>query len=374
MTVALRGNLRDFGIAEVFQLIGQQRKTGFLDITADAQTMRLAFDAGRVVWARPVGVTEDVVVGERLVRCGLLMQPRLMELQRESEHSARAVGTLAVDSEILAAADLEQIEELITDETIFTVLRWSVGSFDFSAQAIGHDRPPDKLLAAEEILMDGLRRVDEWGTFAALVPSGDTIFERSGGMDAYRRKLGQEGRQRLQRIEKIYALVDGRLPVQRVIDLSRLGLFDGTRALAELHRDQLITPLTGMQARLRARKRESDTRPVAERVRWWIAAAFPVALLGLVTSIILNDARVADSSEVFPIDRAPLRAARAVFEKRRLRHALEAQHMLWGRWPETLDEPDQTRLLGRPTLAAADDAAYYYVRRGNGILLLAPER
>ena len=32
MSIALRGNLRDFGIAEVFQLIGQQRKTGILEI------------------------------------------------------------------------------------------------------------------------------------------------------------------------------------------------------------------------------------------------------------------------------------------------------------------------------------------------------
>ena len=32
MPVALRGNLKDFGIADVFQLIGHQRKTGQLEI------------------------------------------------------------------------------------------------------------------------------------------------------------------------------------------------------------------------------------------------------------------------------------------------------------------------------------------------------
>ena len=32
MAVALHGNLRDFGIGEVFQLIGQQRKTGVLEV------------------------------------------------------------------------------------------------------------------------------------------------------------------------------------------------------------------------------------------------------------------------------------------------------------------------------------------------------
>jgi hypothetical protein len=34
VSVGLSGNLRDFGIADVFQLIGQQRKTGVLDLTS----------------------------------------------------------------------------------------------------------------------------------------------------------------------------------------------------------------------------------------------------------------------------------------------------------------------------------------------------
>ncbi|MFP6607070.1 MAG: DUF4388 domain-containing protein, partial [Myxococcota bacterium] len=46
MSVALRGNLQDFGIAEIFQLIGQQRKTGILDVSHGGDTLRLAFDTG----------------------------------------------------------------------------------------------------------------------------------------------------------------------------------------------------------------------------------------------------------------------------------------------------------------------------------------
>ena len=49
MSIALHGNLRDFGIAEVFQLIGQQRKTGTLVIGEGGDAVYLAFDEGRVV-------------------------------------------------------------------------------------------------------------------------------------------------------------------------------------------------------------------------------------------------------------------------------------------------------------------------------------
>jgi hypothetical protein len=363
MSVALRGNLTDFGIADVFQLIGQQRKTGFLDVTTDGTTMRLAFDAGGVVWACPSGSAPGAVLGERLVRCGLLTQREFDELSRASEASARPISVLAVEAGGVSREDVEQIEELITDETIFVVLRCTSGSFDFSAKAVNHHRPREKLLAAEQILMDGLRKVDEWQTFSALVPSGETVFEPSGRTDG----LAAPGKR--ERI--VFGLVDGRLTAQRIIDLSRLGLFDATRALAELHHSGWIRPLSEGQTRMRSRKRDGSFRPVVETARWWLAAAFPVALLSLVVSMILQPTPTVDGPRVFPIVRAPLEQARAAFEKRRLRHVVEAEHMLSGRWPTQLEAADMASVGG--ALTPPDVGDYYYARRGNGIILLAPE-
>jgi hypothetical protein len=375
MPVALRGNLQDFGIAEVFQLIGQQRKTGVLDVTHDKQTLRLAFDSGCVVWARPVADTEDGVLGDRLVRCGLITQPRLEELESESELSARPLVSLAVDAGDVGAEDAAHIEELVTSETIFLVLRWSDGSFDFSAQGVRHDRPPEKLLAAEQILMDGLRMVDEWQTFAELVPDGETVFERSNPLAQYKQQVSGESKRRLPSVERVHSLIDGRLTAQRVIDLSRIGLFDATRALAELHSHGVIAPLSRGRARAARRGRKTDRplRPVVEKARWWLAAAFPIVVLSGLVSMIHSQQQPAQvGPPVFPITRAPLMDARQVFQKRAVRHALEAQHLLSGSWPTDLSGPDRTGLLEADALTQSD--AYYYARRGNGIVLLAPER
>lgn len=372
MSVALRGNLQDFGIAEVFQLIGQQRKTGTLDVSHGGQTLRLAFDAGCVVWARPAGPRDEDVIGERFVRCGLVTQERLEELRAESEVSARPVSVLAVDAEDVSTEAASQIEELITNETIFVVLRWPEGSFDFSAQAVNHDRPAEKLLAAEQILMDGLRMVDEWQTFAASVPDGETVFERQAPLALYKRDLSGEAKRRFPSVERVYGLVDGRLTAQRIIDLSRLGLFDATRALAELHQNDVIVPLSKRQARSRRRKSDRSLRPVAEQARWWLAAAFPIALLSGLVSVVLNQQPPQVLPPMFPIVRAPLAEAREVFEKRRLRHVLEAQRLLTGAWPRDLAGVDETGLLAGGSLTPAHDDPYYYARRGDGILLLAP--
>ena len=375
MSTALHGKLQDFGIAEVFQLIGQQRKTGVLDVTRNKETLRLAFDEGCVVWGRPVGAKEDGAIGDRLVRCGLITQERLEQLRAEAEVSARPVSQMAVDVGDIRAEDATAIEDLVTNDTVFVVLRWTDGSFDFSAQSVRHDRPKDKLLHAEQILMDGLRMVDEWQTFADLVPDGGTVFERKQPIALYQRGLSGEAKTRAPSVEKVFALVDGRLTAQRIIDLSRLGLFDATRALAELHHHDIIAPLSKRQAaRARRRSGESARRPVVESVRGPLAAAFPIALLAGLVSLILNQAPPDPGTVVFPIERAPLAEARQVFESRRLEHVLEAERLLSGSWPQSLEGPDPTGLLGGSDLTPRGAAPYYYARRGDGMILLAPAR
>jgi hypothetical protein len=97
-------------------------------------------------------------------------------------------------------------------------------------------------------------------------------------------------------------------------------------------------------------------------------------LLSVVVSTIFDQAPAGGAPEVFPIERFPLQRARDLFERRRFRHALEAERMLRGRFPERLADVERTGLLGRDALTPSNTADYYYVRRGKGVLLLSPER
>ena len=72
MRVGLSGNLVDFGIADVFQLIGQQRKTGLLELRTRGAEATLVFDGGSVVAALPAGDGDVDALSDKLVRCGLL--------------------------------------------------------------------------------------------------------------------------------------------------------------------------------------------------------------------------------------------------------------------------------------------------------------
>ncbi|HEY8154059.1 MAG TPA: DUF4388 domain-containing protein [Myxococcota bacterium] len=369
MSVGLHGNLGDFGIAEVFQLIGQQRKTGVLELSREDESVQFLFDRGAVVSAAPVGARPHAALGEMLVRCGQLTRDRVDELYQECDAGAQVLPRLAVAREWISQAEISEIEDLLTRETFFSVLRWADGSFRFGAREVEHPRRFGDLLGAEQILMDGLRMMDEWQSFSELVPSEDLVFRRSGGFEAFLGRQQEAAGPQQEQAERVFALVDGRLAVRRIIDLSRLGTFDATRSLAALTAAGAIEPVAGTGA---PRRRAAPRSPAFSRaqLRGWIGGLLPLSLLLLVAFASMNRIQPA-ASEGFAIRRDALATARAAYAARRVRHALEDHRMTAGSYPRDLAE---LRALPEDALASPGGATYYYAPRDAGAVLLAPER
>lgn len=289
MPVGLRGDLRDFGIGEVFQLIGQQRKTGVLVVDGDGDRLEVAFREGAVSWARAVGPHENAALGDMLVRIGLLTPDRLVSIEREAESAEDSFRKLLVHRGDLHADQIDEAEDLVARETIFRLLRWTQGSFHFEALPVQDPRPNARPLPAEQILMDGLRTVDEWRTLDAAATRKDTVFQRVGRFDRFREQAGARGTSELARAERVFLLVDGRLTARRVIDLSRLGLFEGARVLSEMRRAGVIEPLApDAVARFRPRRPRSGAPPAGavpsswrwlpswHSFWWWLRSAWRV--------------------------------------------------------------------------------------------------
>jgi len=373
MSVALRGNLEDFGIGEIFQLIGQQRKTGILEFSAKREQIRIRFDRGAVVSAAPVGPRPESALGDMLVRCGYLPRPEVDQLLNDCEASAQSLSRLAVSTGRLSEAAIEELESLLTRETIFDILRWSSGSFDFMAQDVEHDREFKSLLGAEQILMDGLRMVDEWQGLAEFVPSQDLVFARCGSFDSYRQAARGEAGAAIEGARSLFQMIDGRLPVRRVVDLSRLGTFDATQIIAELRRQELIEVVDPGRTR-RVRTPRVSASAGFGSLRKWLPALLSLALL-LAVAMRANREDPADSLPAFLIDSAPLAAVQEAYAARRVRSGIESYRFVAGRWPRRLGELEDSGLLDGRELASTRGRPYYYFeQRDGGVLLLAPER
>ncbi len=375
MSVALHGNLSDFGIAEVFQLIGQQRKTGTLVVGEGAASIFLAFDGGRVVRGGPSGAgSESTCLGRQLVRAGYLTREQLEDLENESERSARPLSDLFLATGLIERGTLEEVQHLLTRETVFDVIRRQSGDFHFTAEHVVHDTKPENLLGAEQILMDGLRMLDEWRTFADAVPSEEVVFRRVGNLESARALTKGDGDSRLGNAERVLQLIDGRLSVRRIIDLSRLGTFEATRVLAELRQAGVIDLTTPAQREPRKERRSTKKIELIPALRLCVGGLLPFAALAFMLLTTLQQTGPLGGLQGSPIPDRNLERMGQRFATELIRGAVETHFFETGSYPTSLDEIQAELLAESRSLTPSRLADYYYVVRDDEVVLLAPVR
>ena len=375
MSVALHGNLRDFGIGEVFQLIGQQQKTGVLEVSDGSVRLRVAFEGGAVVSGERVGAYDEAALGDMLVRTGLLTPQRLVTLERQIAERGAQLEALLRESGEIGDGQIDEIFSLVTREALFELLRWTRGSFHFTAGPIARRGDAGELIPAEQLLMDGLRMVDEWRTLDEGATDPDAVFAPAGSFDEFRRNERGESPDRLAVAERLFLLVDGREPVRRVVDLSRLGSFEGARWLTRFRRAGLIERAQPQLVVKKTRRRGRLALPSGPSPVGVLFAAAPWLLLAVVALAASRSEppRIAPSSSLR--ERAILHAARTSFETLRVRNLAEAYRYARGDWPGGMTDLRRFFHEARrhQPLAPLAPHEYHVARRGDGFVVLAPE-
>src|SRR3954470_4115659 len=269
--MALEGTLKDFSLADIFQLIGLQRKTGVLTLRAKDDTVTVTFLDGKVVGADSISHRLENRLGHVLIRSELLTQDQLnraLEIQKET---LQRLGFILVHYGIISVDALKQALQLQIMQIVFRLFRWKDGDYHFSQETtIEYDRDYVVPVSAESILMEGARMIDEWPIIEKRIRSYDMVFRKKhiaqeivvvGAEEAdevdfdtdatsmRRRKQFATDRIRISREEKtIYDLVDGTISVRDVMEMSKFSEFDTAKALYELLTRDLIEEVRGSAA------------------------------------------------------------------------------------------------------------------------------
>jgi hypothetical protein len=213
--------------------------------------------------------------------------------------------------------------------------------------------------------------LDEWRTFADRIPSEDTVFRRcAADPDAAEREACEVARSDAG--QRLLALVDGRLPVRRVIDLSRLGTFEGTRLLASCVDAGLLEP--GRVGSLPAGwMLWPEGSGQGHGLRAFAEIALPLLALLLVVSTLGTSAVPPTRGESWPIPRTDLEGAAEVEHMRALRKLAEVFHLMESRWPVTLEELPARGLVDSKALASPRGRPYHSKGPDGELVLLAPD-
>lgn len=222
--MAIRGSLREASLPDVLQLLAMGNKTGCLSVTHRNSFGSIFFERGRITYASIVNRRDRL--GDMLVKNDVITQAHL-DAAVEAQHRRRdkRLGELLVEEGVITLDDLQHFIRVQIEEAVFFLFTWTQGAFNFEADVLPDQQDVVVSINPESLLLEGARRVDEWGLIENKIPSFDIVFEIDRArLMASEAKLTEEQR-------AVLELIDGIRDVQGIVDASGLVEFEVGKAL-----------------------------------------------------------------------------------------------------------------------------------------------
>lgn len=186
--MALKGNLRDFNLTQLLNLINLARKTGTLSIEASGQQAQISFKEGKLVFAS-LG-DQDGHLAQVLYRAGRLSQEQTRTiLSRAGTTSDKRLGMMLIEAGHVSQDDILRSVRQYTQDVVFRVFTWPVGTFRFEPNVLPSEDRITVPINLENIIMEGTRRVKEWEELQDELPNLDMALRFTDRPDARLRNI-----------------------------------------------------------------------------------------------------------------------------------------------------------------------------------------
>jgi hypothetical protein len=398
--VALEGNIKTFSLADIFQLIGIQRKTGILTLKKKEESVQVHFENGMVVNAESSSKKLEDRLGTVLVKSGKITQEQLKKALELQQQTMQKMGHILVGQEMLKSEDLQEALQTQVTQTVYRLFRWKDGDYKFVEEKyIDYDKDNFVPMSAESILMEGMRMLDEWPIIERKITSFDMIFEKIGfdapprmgaepskkekeeglnslleeGKGAGEKEQEEEtapGIQLSREEEIVYKMIDGKKTVKDVIDRVLLTEFEVCRAFFDLWNRNVIVPI--------AREVKTKVKP-PRRYESLIGNLAKIPVVLLVIWLVISFPFMQKNPYnhfLFPLtNHVPLideiKSYVSFFRQERLKKDIELYHWREGEFPASLEDLVKSKIADIASLKDPWGIPYRYQRVGNESFELA---
>ena len=222
--MAIRGSLKEASLPDVLQLLAMGKKTGCLSVTHRNDFGYIYFDRGRICYASIVNRRDRL--GDMLVKNAVISQAQLdAAVAMQNRRRDKRLGELLVELGPLTLQQLHDAIHVQIQEAVYFLFTWNQGTFNFEADGVPDARDHVVSINPESLLLEGARRVDEWGLVEKKIPTFDIVFEMDRG------KVMMSDVALTDEQRAVLELVDGSRDVQGIIDASGLVEFEVGKAL-----------------------------------------------------------------------------------------------------------------------------------------------
>jgi hypothetical protein len=250
--MALVGNIRDFGLSDFLYLVDRGYKTGRLHLTHEGDTAILYFEKGKLIYATH---DQSEQAADLLVRLGKVNAEQVE--QAKQVQNGKPLSQALVDANILTKEELQQaLQTHFEEAVVYRLFGWSEGEFQFDhGQKPEPDAPVMPVpVPVEHLIMEGVRRIDEWSRIKDRIPSTDMVvrFVEQPGEKAKGVKLAPEE-------WRVFARINGKDTLAAIAKKTKLSDFEvcrvvygfATAGLVEVVKKPVIPPGRGQEPKLK---------------------------------------------------------------------------------------------------------------------------
>lgn len=359
--MSFRGELREFELPDILQLIASQKKAGWLKVIWKGNCQFVFFADGKITSTK--NPADELDPFETfLTRRGYLSEDQADRVAATRRKTGMDIQDVVQKEGFFTRDEIQEIFEQMVEQSIFELMSIGAGQYEFETE----DRPaplPEGALTAEigPILMEGARKADEVNEMRRFLgPEGGVLVLT---------QLGRKPDSPEPHEAKLLALVNGVRTIESLVEESGLDTYTATRALFGCARKGWVTQLretTGVA--------EEDTETefdLRQAIRWGVPVGAFVALgLFLSADAVRYQAHDPLVGEWLS-ESARIRDAEQAQE---VRMAVEVFRVKRGRYPEALDAlVDEGLLPGRELRdPRGDDRWSYSVAEDGSAFALIP--
>lgn len=324
--MALQGNVRDFSVSEILQMLGTQKKTGCLLLNRGAENIVIYVSDGRIVSARDPGLRPDdplIVFLRDIHRLPDEQYRGLLTIHRET---GRDLEDLLVNGRYMETEELAGYVERQILDTLLRLSQWGEGAYRFDP-AIAWKGERLVHLSTEGVLIEAARRVDERKRFRARFEDAHQVLGVRDLPDP-NEPLSDEERE-------LFGIIDGRRTLNEVTAAAPLTEYETHEALDRMMEEGWVETV-GRRAPGILTAEAPPARPAPPPVRRGAGRELLVTATALmiVVGLMAGGHLVTRATST---DRSPSDVFVAA-QMRDLRKVLDLYQRENGRYPDRLDQ------------------------------------
>ncbi len=174
--MALRGSLHEFELAEIFQLISRDAKTGQLVLSHQDKQAFVIFSQGAVVSAGTSEQNLQTLLFRYLISIKRYSEEELNELLHVCRGEIGQFSQELVNRNYLPANELALFAQMGIEDLACSLFLWDQGNYRFDTlESIREYVISGVTFPVDAITMEAMRRTDEWKRIRRHM-SNDTVF------------------------------------------------------------------------------------------------------------------------------------------------------------------------------------------------------